>query len=195
MNDLKNEFGRGILAAWLTAKGDPRGAFLVTNSFDACKRSFAAAIIAFPGFLALTSFELANLPGADTWRYILVQMIAYGMGWAAFPIAALGVARQIGRVESWARYITVYNWASVIILGLTIPATLVLSSSAASQGVAGMVQFMLLVAILGYEWRLARLVLQATPLQAALLVAVDTLLSFAINGMAHHIAAVTPSLP
>ncbi len=189
MNALKDEFGRGILAAWLTAKGDGRGAQLVGTSFAECKRSFAAAIIALPGFLAMTSFELANMPGTDVWRYIWVQLIAYVMGWAAFPLAALGVARQIGREEVWARYITVYNWASVIILALTIPATLLLSSPGASQGLGGMVQFMLLVVILGYEWRLARLVLLASPLQAALLVALDTLLSFAINGLAHQIAA------
>jgi hypothetical protein len=185
---LKAEFGRGLLAAWLTAKGDPRGAFMVSGDFAECKRSFFAAIVALPGMLALTSFKLETLSDVDTFRYVLVELISYAMGWAAFPLVALGVSRQIGRFQNWARYITVYNWASVIILSLVIPVSLLVNSPAIAQNLGGIIGIMLMVVIVGYGWRLARLVLLASPLQAGVLTALDLMLSFAIDSLSNHLA-------
>lgn len=184
---LKAEFGRGLLAAWLTAKGDPRGALLISGSFAECKRSFFAALVALPGMLALVSFKLDGQE-IDTARYLVVELIAYVMGWAAFPLVAFGISRQIGRFQNWARYVTAYNWASVIILAVTIPVTLLVNAPGISGGLGGTIGIMTLVIIIGYEWRLARLVLQASPMQAGFLTALDLLLSFAIDSMSQQLA-------
>lgn len=184
---LKAEFGRGLLAAWLTAKGDPRGALLVSGSFSECKRSFFAALVALPGMLALISFKLDGQE-IDTVRYLVVEMISYVMGWAAFPLVAFGISRQIGRFQYWARYVTAYNWASVIILAVTIPVTLLVNAPGISGGLGGTIGIMTLVVIIGYEWRLARLVLMASPMQAGFLTALDLLLSFAIDSMSQQLA-------
>ncbi|MBF0269541.1 MAG: hypothetical protein HQL44_13225 [Alphaproteobacteria bacterium] len=184
----KAEFGRGLLAAWLTAKGDPKGALLVSGSFAECKRSFFAALVALPGMLALISFKLDALENMDGLRYLVVELISYVMGWSAFPLVAFGVSRQIGRLHLWARYITVYNWASVIILAVTIPVTLLINSPSFANALGGTLSLMTLVMIIGYEWRLARLVLQASPWQTGFLIALDLLLSFAIESMSHTLA-------
>jgi hypothetical protein len=188
MKQYKAEFGRGMLAAWLTAKGDPRGALLVSGTFAECKRSFFAALVALPGMLALTSFKLEALTNVSEARYVVVELISYVIGWAAYPLVSLGISRQIGRFENWARYITVYNWASVIILALTIPVTLMVNTPAIASAIGGTIGIMMLVVIIGYEWRLARLVLQASPLQTGALCALDLLLSFSIDSFSENLA-------
>lgn len=186
--ELKAEFGRGILAAWLTAKGDPKGAYLVSGEFAECKRSFFAVLVGLPGMLALSFFRLEGLQEIDATRFLLSELVTYAIGCSAFPLVVFGISRQIGLFKHWARFVTVYNWASVIILALTIPVTFIVNSPAFSQAFGQSIGIMMLIVIIGYDWRLARHVLMASPMQAAMLTALDLLLSFSIESMSQQLA-------
>lgn len=186
--ELKAEFGRGLLAAWLTAKGDPRGAFLVSGGFAECKRSFFAVLIGLPGMLALSFFRLDSLGEIDATRYLLAELITYAIGCTVFPLAVFGISRQIGLFQHWARFVTVYNWASILILALTIPVTFLINAQEASSAFGQSIGIMMLIVIVGYDWRLARLALMASPMQAAMLTAFDLVLSFSIESMSQQLA-------
>lgn len=189
--ELKAEFGRGLLAAWLTAKGDPRGAFLVSGGFAECKRSFFAVLVGLPGMLALSFFRMESMGNIDAVHYVLAEIVTYAIGCTAFPLAVFGISRHIGLFQHWARYVTVYNWASIIMLALTIPVTFLINSPGVSAAFGQSIGIMMLIVIVGYDWRLARMALMASPMQAAMLTVLDLLLSFSIESMSQQLSAGT----
>ena len=69
--------------------------------------------------LALLSFE--ETPIAGPLRVFLVESIAYVIGWVAFPLAMVYVARALGREKRYVNYIVAFNWAQVpqVLLFLT----------------------------------------------------------------------------
>jgi hypothetical protein len=62
------------------------------------------------------------------------------------------------------------------------------NTPAIASAIGGTIGIMMLVVIIGYEWRLARLVLQASPLQTGALCALDLLLSFSIDSFSENLA-------
>ena len=149
------------------------------RSVDGFWRSFRAAIPCYPLYLVLLTMRVAG----DEWRHagglriVAVETIAYVISWTAFPLLMLSLTRRIGRADRFFDFMVPYNWYQLpqsslfVLVGLlsaVAPATQVIGLAAA-------------VAVLGFEWYLARVALDTTRAAAALVVVVDLMLGALID--------------
>lgn len=144
-------------------------------------RSFFAAFVCLPAFLALRFFGWADhgLPSGGLWRSLAAELIGYATAWVAFALLSLPLVQSWGRAALWPRFLAAWNWSNVIqylvALALTAPGFLGLPAWAA-QG--------LTLAGFGYvlwlEWFVARVSLGVEPGRAVALVALDLAIDLAI---------------
>jgi hypothetical protein len=113
-----------------------------------------------------------------------VETIAFVISWTAFPLLVLPLARWLGRDDRFLPFMVAYNWSQIpqtvlfVLVGLD-GATGLLSPSAA--GVAGLLAT---IAVLVYEWFIARVGLMVTRAQACLVVIIDILLGTILGRVA-----------
>lgn len=114
------EIHAGIYGAWRLARRDPQGLVWINDSPVGFWHSFWAAALVFPGVMALEILTggFGDDPGL---RAVLVKLIAYAIDWTAFPLLMVYVAQSLGRFHRFWRYGALYNWASVVQVGLLLP--------------------------------------------------------------------------
>ena len=154
------------------ARGDRRGLGFFDASIDGFWRSFRAALICYPFFLVLLGFRVA----APYWaasgvpRILVVETIGYAISWVAFPLLVLPLTRWLGREDRFLAFMVAYNWCQV-------PQTLLFVIIGADTA-AGLfsAEFAAAIAVLVYEWYIARVALAVSPAQAVPFVLLDLLL-------------------
>ena len=159
----------GLRGAFMLARGQAHGAMLIEDTPEGAARSFWAAAICLPGFLALVLLDWADDPPAAGVGYaLLVQLVAHAGGWAGFAVASQALAQAAGRGAEWPHFIAAWNWANVVqyllLLGMSLPPLL---------GLPGPLASALAIATLGYQlwlvWFLARTTLRSAGLAVAVL--------------------------
>lgn len=175
------DLSAGIFGAWRLAWADPRG----LNYFDVSERgfwqSFWAAVIAAPAYALIVGINLATpdeLDGQviDGTRLLLVELIAYVIGWTAFPLAMVSVARKLEREQHYARYIVASNWGGLIEMTAFLPAVAIGESVPSLSVLPALVG----CAMFAYQWYIARTALAVSNRQALVPVAVNFVLGIAI---------------
>jgi hypothetical protein len=160
------------------ACGDRRGLGFFDVSIDGFWRSFRAAAISYPMFLFLLSARVTAAQWeAGGWPTIVfVETIAYVISWVAFPLLILQVTHWLGRDHRFLAFMVAYNWSQV---PQTVLLTIVGLDSATGLMPPGFVHFaeaIATIAVLVYEWYIARVALAVTGTQAALIVIIDVIL-------------------
>ena len=162
---------------------DRGGLAFFARSEAAFWRSFRAALLCYPAFLILRAlampdveFQSANWP-----RIFLAETIAYVIGWTAYPLASLPLARVFRREEAWLGFIIVYNWSQILEYGALLATTGVAGSGLLPPGITSLPILAVSLAILVYGWFVARATLDISALQAVAFVALDQLLAIAIE--------------
>jgi hypothetical protein len=148
-------------------------------------RSFAAAFICLPAFFALRFMSSA---GELTARAVSAELIGYAIAWAGFALISLAIARGWGLEAAWPRFITAWNWATIIqylaLFAAMLPGALGLPAPWAN---------LLALAGLGYalwlEWFVARAALGLNGGRAALLVAIDQAFGLFAGGLIRTLSA------
>jgi len=80
------DIANALRGAWRLARFDPSGVAFFGHDERAFWRSFIAALIAFPAFLLFLPLGSdADAAPTDWVRVLLVETIAYVIGWTAFP--------------------------------------------------------------------------------------------------------------
>jgi hypothetical protein len=151
---------------------------------DGAWRSFSAALVCLPAFLAIRFFAWASLgaPAGGLGRALTAEVIGYAIAWVAFALVSLGLAGSWGRLGHWPRFIAAWNWTNVVqylvLLALTLPGALGLPEGAVQ---------VLTLAGLAYavwlEWFVARHALGVDGLRAGALVGVDLALGLFLSGL------------
>jgi len=168
------------------AIGDRRGLGFFDVSLDGFWRSFRAAVICYPLYVLLLCFRVsaAPPPGSGLATILLVETIDYVALWAAFPLVVLPVIRWLGRENRFLAFMVAYNWSQVpqtallFLVGLD-GATGLLAPSAVQTAT-----LIATLAVLVYEWYIARVALAVGGLQAGLIVMLDLLLGTAMGQVA-----------
>jgi hypothetical protein len=152
-------------------------------------RSFLAAAICLPAFLALQSFAwgMSGPPEGGLGRALVAELTGYVAAWAGFALVSLAVARSWGRGEQWLRFICAWNWTNVVqylvLLALMVPGGL---------GLGGWLAQGLVLAGLGYavwlEWFVVRHALAVEGWRAASLVAVDLFIALAVGRLVEDLS-------
>lgn len=174
----------GLAGAFLLGRGKPEGLALMETTPEGAWRSFAAALVCLPAFLAIRFFAWATLgaPEGGFGRAFIAEVTGYAIAWAAFALASLPLAQAWGRGADWPRFIAAWNWTNIVqylvLLALTLPGALGLP--------AGLAQLLSLVG-LGYaiwlEWFVARHGLGVDGGRAAALVGLDLALGLFLGGL------------
>ncbi len=180
----------GLHGAFLLARGRAEGLAFIEATPAGAARSFWAAAICLPGYLALRLFDWAagGLPsGAGPGRALLVELIGYVCTWAGFALASRPLAAAMGRIGAWPRFLAAWNWTAVVqtlvMLAVTLPAMLGLPAPLADA--LGLVA-------LGYalwlEWAVARAALGIGAVPALAFILLDLAIGLFLLGLGWHLA-------
>ncbi|MBI3453625.1 MAG: hypothetical protein HY057_12520 [Rhodospirillales bacterium] len=177
------EASLGLTGAWQLAKRDPAGMQYFDASIDGFWRSFYAALIAAPAYVMLAGLRLVERPVAtSSLRIVLIEAIAYVVGWVAYPLITFYLAAALERRERYLGYIVAYNWATVIQVAVYLPIAALAATGVAPEAVIGIVGAVIAIAVLTYQYYIARIALDVMPMAAVGLLIVDIFLSLALNG-------------
>jgi hypothetical protein len=179
----------GLQGAFLLARGNAHGIALVETTPAGAARSFWAAAICLPGFIALRllHWSATGEPEGGVPLAFAAELVAYVIAWAGYALASRPLADAAGRLPHWPRFIAAWNWANVVqylvLLALTVPAAL---------GVPTLLAQALGLAALGYavwlEWFVAKVALDVTGGRAAGFVALDLALGIFLGGLVQRMA-------
>jgi hypothetical protein len=179
----------GLLGAFLLARGDKRGMALMESTPEGAWRSFMAAVICLPAFLALRFFTWAEMPeaGGIFGRPLLAELIGFVFAWTAFALASRPILQSWGQQAAWPRFIAAWNWSNVVQY-----LVLLLLALLGGLGVPGVVAQVLLLIGLAYavwiEWFVVRSALQVSSMQAASLVGLDFALGLFLSGLVQRLS-------
>lgn len=177
------EAGIGLFGAWQLAKYDAQGLRFFDNTVIACRRSFYAAVIVLPAYVILVVLVLGEIPVAVGGVSVLViEGIAYVIGWTAFPLAMYYLTRIIDRDRFYCRYIAAYNWSRVLRISLLFVVTAIAASGVMPAALAGLLRFLVIIAILAYQWFIARVGLEVSAPGACGIVLLDLVISLMLDG-------------
>jgi len=178
-----------MAGAFLLARGRPEGMVLMESTPRGAWRSFIAAAICLPAFLALRFFGWAQAgAGIEVLgRPLAAELITYVMGWTVFPLVTFGIASLWGRAAAWPRFVAGWNWINIIQyllwLALSVPVVL---------GAAGLVVQGLTLAAFGYlvwlEWFTVRVGLGVTGSRATAVVFLDLVIGLFLAGLAQRLS-------
>ena len=160
------------------ARGDRRGLGFFDTSIDGFWRSFRAAAICYPFFLMLLASRVsaAHWAASGAPRIVIVETIGYVISWVAFPLLMLPLSRWLGREDRFLPFMVAYNWSQLPQTALFV---LLGADSAAGllpHALAQFADFAAAVAVLLYEWYIARVALAVSASQAVPVVLLDLVL-------------------
>lgn len=168
------------------ARGDRRGLGFFDASIDGFWRSFRAALICYPCYLLLLAFRVAapqwHASGMPT--IVVVETIAYVISWAAFPLLILPLARWLDREERFLAFMVAYNWSQVPQSALFVLIALNRATGLLLPTGGRLAEFAALLAVMVYEWYIARVALGVSGAQASSVVIVDLVLGVAVSHIA-----------
>lgn len=172
-----------IHGAWRLARFDRGGLAFFEHGEEAFWRSFRAALIIYPAFLLLLALRLgdAEWQASDLPRILLVETIGYVIAWVAFPLLMVPTTRFLGREHLWIDFVIVYNWSQILQYGLFLFVTGLAESEILPLSLAGGLVSAATVAVLVYEWFVARVVLDIAGPAAAMIVLIDLVLGALIS--------------
>jgi len=175
-----------LLGTLRLARGDRAGLSCFDRSVEGFWRSFRAAIIAYPLYLLLLTMRVsvAEWERSGGLHIVVVETIGYVIAWAAFPLIMLTVTRWIDRSHRFFDFLVPYNWCQVPQSALFVLVGLETESGVLGAPAAQAIEVAAAIAVLVYEWYIARIALDTTSSAAAFIVVVDLALGVLINHVA-----------
>ncbi len=175
-----------MLGALRLARGDRSALACFDRSVDGFWRSFRAAFISYPLYLVLLSMRVtvAEWETSGALLIITVETIAYIIAWTAFPLLMLIVTQRIGRPHRFFDFMVPYNWSQLPQSALFVLVGLETESGVLGAQPAQAIEIAAAIAVLVYEWFIARIALDTTAGAAVFVVFVDLLLGVLINHVA-----------
>ena len=171
-----------LMGAWRLFRRDPSGLAFLGKDEAAFWKSFWCAVVIAPAYIAL----LALVPDAvrieaSLAREISVEVIAYAIGWAVWPLLAHNVLGQLGLRDRFIPYLVAYNWSAgpqvVLLLGIALVAV----TFNLPLEVFGFLNLGALLWLLAYHGYILRLVTQLDMVAVVLIVVAEAGLSFMIS--------------
>ncbi len=181
------EIRRSLTGAWQVLMGAPDAMSYFDTTIDGFWRSFRAIFVIAPMYVVISAVEFraaqASLaPGEtiDGTFYAFEQALSLALDWIALPLILAALAGFLAIRQTYAPFIVVRNWATVLIL-IPFTAISLLDSLGVLPGEA--IIFPSIIAIvLAFRtlYMAARIALQARADVAAGIVVLDFLVSLSI---------------
>jgi len=131
------------------------------RSIEGFWRSFRVAFLVAPIYAIVIPLDLEAIKPTVGWQHIMmVEILAYIVGWLLYPLAAYEVCRLIGREAEYPGYIVVYNWSQILIVAAELlswlPTLMGITTADTSASLYRIVFFLFLI----YLWFVARAALR-----------------------------------
>lgn len=178
----KEDIANGLTGALRLAGRDTSGYTCFDTSVEGFWRSFTAALVSIPGYLAVASSHPEGI-ALEAGAYLLVEAIAYVIGWFAFPVAMLHVAEVIDRRERYITFIVAANWATAIQISLLGLIAGLQGMGVFPENLGGFFSLVATLWILSYQWFVARTALDVSGPVAAGIVLLDLVIGLMITGV------------
>lgn len=184
-----SEARRALQGALDILFGRPNALAAFDFSVEGFWGSFAAIVLLIPAFAVSTigeaqlSIMLAEMPnGVFPWGpFVFTRVVALIVDWVTFPILLGLAAKPLGIGGRYAAYIIVRNWASVVSAAIYVIPEILLSFGLVGTDGWLLASLITLVAVLAYNYRVARLAL-GTPVAFSIgLVILDFLVSIGVS--------------
>ncbi len=179
------ELAYALYGGWLLLRFDRRGMAYFEDSVEAFWRSFFAAAIVAPAHVILVALDLAKLEiTAGPLRIVLLEALAYAIGWLAFPLALHYLTKVIDQEERFVGAVVALNWTAVWQLAILLPAVVLARTGVLPAGLGDLLVVVAFVFVLVYFGFVALVALETSFLAAAGVVLLDFVLSAIIFGYA-----------
>ena len=105
----------------LLARGRGEGIGRFEGGLRGAQLSLVAAPICLALYAATRAIEwrLIGVP-ARPWRAVVLELLAFVVGWAGFAVASELVLRRAGAAARWSLYITAWSWCNIVGYGLVL---------------------------------------------------------------------------
>jgi hypothetical protein len=106
---------RGVWGAWRLAKRDTGGMAMFDISPDGAAKSFVAAVLAFPAYMAMEAFQLGN-----DWALLFqavplaISILGFVAIWLLMPAALTWILPWLDRGRRLPETIVALNWAALL---------------------------------------------------------------------------------
>jgi len=175
----------GLYGAWRLARLDRGGVVYLDRSVAGFWKSFFAAALVAPAYIALVAVDLnERAVSADALRLIVVHASAYSLGWTVYPLVTRAICQAIGRDDAYVGFIVAFNWCQVIQVAVYLPAVALGASGVLPGTSAAWLHVFVYALVLAYEWFVVRVTLDVRPFAAAGFVGLDLMLGILITGIA-----------
>ncbi len=176
------EISRSIFGAWMLARFDANGLLLFDNTVRAFWRSYVAAVLAIPAYIALVMMRTPEaMIKVGSLSALFIQSSGYVAGWFAMPFVMLYVCRIIDREEQFCRYFAAYNWAALLQITLMLAITILGKSGVLPTPFASILSIITIIAILIYQGFIARTALMIPGMGAFGMVLLDLMLGLVVE--------------
>ncbi len=174
----------GIYGAWRLARLDAGAMSYFERTPAGFWKSFFAAVIVAPGFAIIIGYELFQIEiEAGVIRVVLVEILAYLLGWVAFPVLVHQICEAIGKREAYIGYIVAFNWSKVIQMAVFLPAIALIATGVLPEESGSLLRWVVSILILSYEWFVTRTALGVTAMGAVGFVALDLVIDLIVRGI------------
>lgn len=187
------EASYALFGAWRLAHFDAQGAAYFDRSPRGALVSFWAAALLLPAYAALVLLHLSDRPPAlGVPGVILAHGIGYLVGWTAFPVAMIWIARLLDREEEYFGFLAMYNWSQTLVVLAVLPMAALRSSQALPSPATDLIGLLVDVAVMAYLWFIARTGLRIGPFAAVGLVVADLAISALVWGAIDSLVGIVP---
>ena len=179
----RDEVRSAIVGSLRLARGDRGGLACFDRTLDGFWRSFFAAVLSYPLYLVLLTMRVsaAEWEASGALRITLVETIGYVIAWVAFPLLMLSVSRWIGRQHRFLDFMVPYNWCQLPQSVLFVVVGIGSESGILGAPAAQAIEAAAAIAVLVYEWYIARVALETSGAVATLVVLVDLVLGVVVS--------------
>jgi hypothetical protein len=188
----RQEIAYRVFGAWLLARLDASGAQYFDESPQAALRSFFAALLVAPAFLATLLLTREDAPPVDAPVVVLVTVLCYSLLWTAYPLIAYRVCQTIDREQAFFRYLAATNWASIIAYHFQL-LVVIFMVGLLPEILMPLVGLALRACLLAYAWFIARSCLKISGMAAAGFVVLEFIVAMFIQIIA--IGILYPEVP
>ena len=127
------------------------------RSIEGFWRSFAAALLVAPPFLAIIVLRNGEVyADVEPAWFIIVESFRYAVGWVVFPVIMVLVARFLGLSHVYVDFIVAYNWCQVPIVFVFLPIAIISALGILPAGLAGLINLGFFILVYVYLWFIAR---------------------------------------
>lgn len=179
------EMALGVAGAFRLARFDLSGLALFDLTPRGAARSFWAAVLVLPGYLALAGMrgDLDATPTRPAEARFILELLAYAVSWTAFPVVMSYLTEAAGRAHRFSAFLCAYNWAAVVQMAVYLPTALLAQSGLLPLPAASGLALGVVLAMLFYQWFVMRATLALTALGATALTLADLATAVTINSL------------